>query len=117
MNRKVTFEALGRVTVYHPETGEASACSPIDARERMARGWKMEAPETTIGGAKDGAPLGEGDSGDNLGAALKSMSEMTVKELREFAKEHNIPLAADVTTKAAILEAIQNAEWTLNTSA
>lgn len=42
--------------------------------------------------------------------AGKSLADMTVKELRAYAGEKEIPLGYDVTTKDAILAAIQSAE-------
>lgn len=50
-----------------------------------------------------------------FGEGLKPITEMTVAELRAFAKEHGITLGADVTTKDAILSTIQAADFKLNT--
>lgn len=51
-----------------------------------------------------------------FGQAVKSLDAMTVKELRVFAGDHGITLGADVTTKDAILAAIQNSDWQLNSA-
>ena len=48
-------------------------------------------------------------------AEVKAITDMTVVELRAFAKEHSITLGAEATTKDAILAVIQAADFKLNT--
>lgn len=50
-----------------------------------------------------------------FGEQLKSLNDMTVKELRAFAGEHGIIIGADATAKEAILGVIQAADFKLNT--
>lgn len=94
------------VTVYNTKTKESMQVHGVDAKEMVARGgWAFEpeeeAPQPPEGGATDGE--------------IKPITEMTVAELRAFAKEHGITLGAEATTKDAILAVIQAADFKLNT--
>lgn len=93
-------------TVYNMVTGQTETIHDIDARERVERGgWAYEPVEAL--------PLEAGAVPD--APQLKVLADMTVAELRAFAKEHGITLGADVTTKNAILSTIQAADFKLNT--
>lgn len=101
MSGQLKFKALGRVTIYNLETGEASACQPVDARERLARGgWSLEPVAVEkVEGPDMGLPVG--------GLLPPVLGDMTVKDLRAYAKEQGISIPADATTKEAIIAVIE----------
>ncbi|MGE4537589.1 MAG: hypothetical protein AB7D37_10955 [Desulfovibrio sp.] len=89
------------VTVYNTKTKESMQVHGVDAKEMVARGgWAFEpaeeAPQPPEGWDTDGE--------------IKPITDMTILQLRAYAKEHGITIGADATTKDAILAVIQAAE-------
>lgn len=93
---------MGMIKMYHddPEMtgGPTTAEVPEEGVPMMRRaGWylsgerEMTAPENSAGNFIDG---------------------MTVAEMREYAKEHGIPIQATATTKAEIAELLKAKEHT-----
>ncbi len=84
-------------TVYNTETGKAETVYAVDARERVARGgWSYEPVDVASE---------VGDAG-----TIKPITDMTIVQMRAYAKEKGITLGAEATTKDAVLAVIQAAE-------
>jgi hypothetical protein len=75
--------------------------------EKRRPSWVVPAKASTR--SEDAKPVDEGDGGDGDhvgGGGVEDLDDMSVSELREFAKKNGIPLS--VTRKAEILQAIRD---------
>ena len=92
----------GNTTLRHPESSEVLSLIKGDQVPDWAAdmvGAHLLAPEPPTD-----------DPGDTVFDLGSPSADWTVAQLRDYAKAHEVTLGADVTTKAAILEALNAAE-------
>lgn len=85
---------------------------PPDGRMRsVVRGWTGQvAPETADRLTRSGVARRVEDTASGSSGASKPLDKMSVKELREHAKQVGTPIPASATSKADILAVLQAAK-------
>ncbi|GAB6036137.1 hypothetical protein JCM15519_06960 [Fundidesulfovibrio butyratiphilus] len=101
--------------------GQESPAAPGSIENHFGYAFEVQEDGSLVADISDALAPGEIASGrmveQSEDGPPKSLSDMTVKALRELAKEKGVPIPADATTKDAVVGILEAAGVTLESQA